>query len=152
MLLRAKGGRGARAGTGIRSKSDRLAVSTLMLANYVEFRENFGYVTGAGFDHYSVLNLNNSLPLNGLLTLECGGVPTGEYSLTLEALDPENNVMSTITFVFKVTRPGDILRMMFKFTLSVAINQFGLWTVVACHEDRELARLPVVIKQGVPGT
>lgn len=152
VLIRARGGKGSLAGTGIRSKSDKLIVSTLMLANYVEFRGSFGYVTGTGFPYYNVLNLKDALTFNGLLTLECGSAPAGEYALTLEALNPENNVMSTIRFVFKVTDPGDILRMMFSFSLSVAVNLFGMWTIVARHEDRELARLPVVVKQGVPGT
>jgi transcriptional regulator with XRE-family HTH domain len=152
VLLRAKGGQGAKAGTGIRSSSDKLAVSTLMLANYIEFQGSFGYVTGTGFSYYNVLNLKDPLALNGLLTLECGGAPPGEYGLTFEAVDPEDNVMSTITFVFQIIKAGDILRMMFKFSLSVVVNQFGMWTIVARHEERELARLPIVIKQGVSGT
>jgi transcriptional regulator with XRE-family HTH domain len=143
---------GEKVGTGTRSKSDKLSVSTLILANYVEFRDNIGYITGSGFSYYNVLELNDPLPLGGLLILECGGMPQGEYGLTLEVLDPENKVISTETFVFKVTKPGDILRIMFKFTLSVMVGQFGMWAVVARHEDRELARLPIVIKQGVPGT
>lgn len=150
VLLRARGGKGARAGTEIRSKNSKIAVSTLMLANYIEFRENFGYVTGTGFNFYNILNLKDPLTFSGLLTLECGGVPAGEYGLTLEALDPENVVASTVTFVFRITKPGDIMRMMFKFGFSVWVNQFGMWTIVARHEDRELARLPIAVKQGVP--
>ena len=149
-VLRARGGEGARAGTGIRSKSDRLVVSALMLANHVELRENFGYVTGTGFAFYNVLNLNDILIFNGMLALECGGVQVGEYALTLEALDPQNNVASTVRFVFAVTEAGDLLRILFKFALQVTVNQFGMWTIVVRHEDRELARLPVVVKQGAP--
>ena len=149
-VLKARGGKGARAGTGIRSKNDKLTVSTLMLANYVEFRENFGYVTGTGFTFFNVLNQHDPLVFIGLTTLECGGVPAGEYALTLEALDPKNNVASTVRYVFQVTEAGDILRMMFRFALPVSVNLFGMWTIVAHHEDRELGRLPIVVKQGVP--
>ena len=121
-----------------------------MLANHVELRENFGYVTGTGFAFYNVLNLNDILIFNGMLALECGGVQVGEYALTLEALDPQNNVASTVRFVFAVTEAGDLLRILFKFALQVTVNQFGMWTIVVRHEDRELARLPVVVKQGAP--
>ena len=150
VLLRARGGQGGRVGTGVRSQSDMLAVSSLILANYVEFRGNFGYITGTGFTYYDVLNLKDPLNFSGLLALECGRAPVGEYALTLQALDPESNVMANATFVFKITKVGDILRILFKFTLPVAVNLFGMWTIIARHEDRELARLPVVIKQGVP--
>jgi hypothetical protein len=151
-VLRAKGGRGGLAGTGNRSKSDKLVASALMLVNYVEFRENFAYITGTGFQQYHVLNLRDPLTLTGMITLEGGGVPLGEYALTVEAWDPQNNVATSVRLVFEVSRTGDILRMCFRFTLRVVVNIFGMWTIVARHEDRELARLPIVFAQGVPGT
>jgi transcriptional regulator with XRE-family HTH domain len=149
-MLRARGGKGARVGTGIRSKSARLTISALMLANHVEFQGNFGYVTGTGFTFYNVLNLNDTLIFSGMAVLECGGVQVGEYALTLEVLDPQNKVASTVRLVFAVTKAGDILRILFKFSLLVTVSKFGMWTIVARHEDKELARLPVVVKQGAP--
>ena len=103
-----------------------------------------------GFQYYNVLNLQDALNFAGMATLECGGVPTGEYALTLEALDPQNNTAHSLRLVLQVSESGDLLRMCFKFTLSVTVNIFGMWTIVASHEGRELARLPLVVKQGMP--
>jgi hypothetical protein len=150
LVLWAKGGKGAVAGTGVRSTSDKLIVSTLLLANHIGFRGIFAYITSTGFQHYKVLNLGDQLTFGGMTTLECGGVPVGEYALTLQALDPQNNVACSERPVFQISEPGDMLRMCFSFRLSVTVNMFGMWTIVAAHEGRELARLPIIVKQGVP--
>jgi hypothetical protein len=150
-LVRARGGPGARAGSGIRSTSDRLAVSALVLANYVEIRGAFFYLNSGGFAHYNVLNLNDQLTFIGLIVLEGGGAPAGEYGLTVQVLEPGANIEKSITLVFKISKPGDILRASFHFWIPVQVKAFGMWTIVVRHEDRELARLPVAIQQGVSG-
>ncbi len=147
----ARGGEGGQVGTGNRSNSDRLTVSALLLANYIEFREIFGYVSGTGFQLYNVLNLGDNLKFTGMVTVECGSAPSGEYSLTIEALNPENLPASSITPVFEITQPGDMLRICFSFSVSVVVNTFGMWTIVARHGNRDMARLPIVVRQGVPG-
>jgi hypothetical protein len=149
-VVRAKGGIGGRVGSGDRSKSDKIVASSLMLANYVEFRDVFAYIIGAGFHFYNVLNLEDRLIFNGTGVLECGSVPVGEYALTVEAYDPENTVISAVTLVFRITQAGDILRIFFKFSLAATITMFGMWTIVLRHEGRELGRLPIVVKRGVP--
>jgi hypothetical protein len=149
-VVRAKGGPGGKVGSGDRSKSDKIVASSLILANYVEFQGSFTYITGAGFQCYNVLNLEDRLNFSGAAVLECGGVPPGEYALTIEAHDPENTVASAITLVFQISQSGDMLRVSCKFSFPATITKFGMWTIVARHEDRELGRLPIVIKRGVP--
>ena len=150
-VVRARGGLGARAGSSVRSRSEGLAVSALVLANHVEIHGAFFSLLSGGFAHYNVVNLNDPLTFIGLVVLEGAGVPEGEYGLTVEAFGPDENVETSITFVFKISKPGDILRMSLQFSMSVQVKQFGIWAIVTRHEDRELARLPVAIQQGIPG-
>ena len=83
VLVQARGGRGGLAGTGNRVTSDRLAVSALMLAEYVE-ASGLIYVARARWSNYSVLNLPTQVTLPVLLVIEAGGVPPGEYTVALE--------------------------------------------------------------------
>jgi hypothetical protein len=152
VLLRAKGGVGAKAGTGIRSTSDKLAVSALVLADYVETRNGFFYVCSGGFAHYNILNLNDKLTFTGLIVLEGGGVPEGEYGLTVQALEPEGNIAQSLTLAFKISKPGDIMRMSFNFWITAHVTAYGMWMIVVRHEGRELACLPVAVQQGIKGT
>ena len=139
------------AGSGVRSTSDKLAVSALVLADYVETRNGLFYVCSGGFAHYNVLNLNDWLRFNGLIVLESGVVPEGEYGLTVQALEPEGDITQSVTLVYKISKPGDILRMSFNFWLSVQVKAYGMWTIVVRHEGRELARLPIAVQQGIQG-
>ena len=123
-----------------------------MLANYIEFSGAFGYITGACFQYYNVLNLGDSLNFTGITVLEFGGTSAGEYGITLAALDPENNEVSSVKPAVSVSKAGDILRIAYKFTVGVSVNAFGMWTIAVRHGDRDLARLPVIVQQGVPGT
>ena len=150
-VIRARGGPGGRAGSGVRSTSDRLAVSALVLANHVEISGAYVSLLSGGFAHYNALNLNDWLTFIGLIVLEGGGVPEGEYGLTIQALRPEAKIENSATFVFKISKPGDILRMILQFSMSVQVKNFGMWMIVAQHAGRELARLPVIVQQGTPG-
>ena len=152
VLLRARGGVGGKAGTGIRSTSDKLAVSALALADYVEARNGFFYVCSGGFVHYNVLNLNDWLTFTGLMVLEGGGVPEGEYGVTVQALQPDGRIAQSVTLVLKISKPGDIMRMSFSFSLRAQVTAYGMWMIVVRHEGRELSRLPVAVQQGVQGT
>jgi len=149
-LLRAKGGKGGLVGTGKRSVSEKVTVSSLMLANHIEFREVFGYITGACFQHYNILNLGDGLSFTGIAVLEFGGAPTGEYGITVAALDPENKEVSSVRLAFNISKAGDILRIACKFSVRVTVNMFGMWTIVVRHGSKDLARLPIVVQQGVP--
>jgi hypothetical protein len=151
-LIRAKGGRGGLVGTGNRFVSEKVTVSSVMLASYIEFRDAFAYISGACFQFYNILNEGDTLGFSGIFVLECGGVGTGEYGVTVSVLDPQNSEVSSMNFAFNISRVGDILRIPFKFGIRVVVTAFGMWTIVVRHGERELARLPVVIQQGITGT
>jgi len=125
-LLRAKSGKGGLVGTGKRSISEKVTVSSLMLANYVEFSGVFGYITGACFQHYNVLNLGDGLSLTGIAVLEFGGTSVGEYGITVAALDPENNEVSPVKLAVNISKAGDILRIACNFNVRVTVNAFGM--------------------------
>jgi hypothetical protein len=150
-VLRARGGLGARAGTGVRSYSEKLSVSALLLANHIEIQGAFFSLLSGGFAHYNVVNLNDRLTFVGLAVLEGGEAPEGEYGLAISAVGPDGESRRTVTVAIKIVKPGDILRTSFQFSISVQVNDFGMWAIVARHEGRELARLPVAIQQGLPG-
>jgi hypothetical protein len=152
ILIRAGGGKGGLVGTGNRSESEKITVSALILANYVEFRDGFAYIIGTGFQLYRILNLTNQLNISGIAVLECGGVPTGEYGFTVAALDPMGTENSSVKLVFEVQQTGDILRGMYSFSIQVKVCEFGKWTIAVHHGKRQLARLPIVIQQGPPGS
>jgi len=151
VLLRAKGGQPALAGTGIRSTTDKFTVSTLMLANAVEMTGFYVSILNGGFAHYNVLNLNDQLRFVGLVVLEGGGVPQGEYAFIIQVHAPNSTVAYSTTPVFRIVKAGDINRIILQFWMSVPISEFGMWTIVVLHDSRELARLPVAVQQGVSG-
>jgi len=150
-VFRASGGPGGKAGSGNRSRSDRLSVSTLLLANYIELQGAYFSLLTGGFAHYNAVNLGDQITFGGLVIIEGGEVPEGEYALTVQVLDPEENVENSMTLVFKISSPGDILRMFSPFFMPTAIRKFGMWAIAARHEDRELTRLLVAVQQGIPG-
>ena len=151
VLLRAKGGQAALAGSGIRSTSDRFTVSALLLANHIEIIGSYVSLLSGGFAHYSVLNLNDQLTFVGLTVFEGGGVEEGEYAFTIQVLAPDGAIANTATHVFRVVRTGDIIRIILQFSMSVQVATFGMWMIAVLHESRVLMRLSVAIQQGIPG-
>jgi hypothetical protein len=149
--IRARGGEGARAGSDVRSTSSTLAVSTLVLANSVELHGPYFCLLSGGFSHYSVLNLNDNLTMIGLAVLEAGGVQRGEYGVAVHAVTSEGGVAGSVRPIFKITNPGDILRINFWFRFNVKVTDYGMWAIVVQHGDRTLAQLPIAIQQGIPG-
>ena len=135
----ARGGRAGLAGSGNRVTSDRLAVSTLMFANYVE-ADGLVYVARGSWQSYSVLNLpvQESLPV--LIVVEAGGVPPGEYTLILEMVRPDGTASSQMSFPVTVEEAGDILRISRSCGLAVTLDAFGVWTIIAKTPIAELAR------------
>jgi hypothetical protein len=146
VLLRARGGRRGLAGTGDRVTSDRLAVSALMLADYVE-AGGLVYMARGCWQNYSVLNLPAKSFLPVLVVIEAGGVPPGEYTLILEAMGPDGTSQSQMSFPVTVEEAGDILRISRSCGLEVTFDAFGLWTIIAKTPVAELARLDLLVKR-----
>jgi hypothetical protein len=147
LLLSAAGGLGGLAGTGIRSVSDRIAVSVLMLVNYVELREGFAYVAGGAWQNISVLNLPSMVPIATFAVFEAAGTEAGEYTIGLEARDPDGTRRSRMTFPLTVSEPGDVLRVCRCCNLSTEIDSFGLWRVLVDCDGRELVGVDFLVKR-----
>lgn len=146
VLVQARGGRRGLAETGNRVTSDRLAVSALMLAEYVE-ANGLVYVARGSWSNYSVLNLPTQATLPVLLVIEAGGVPPGEYTVALEAVGPDGIHRSRMSFPVTVEEAGDILRISRSCGLAITFDAFGLWTIVATTPLAELARLDLLVKR-----
>ena len=151
ILLRARGGQGALIGSGIRSISDKFTVSALVLANHAEIAGQYLSLLSAGFAHYNVLNLNDQLTFTGAIVFEGGEAPEGEYAFTIQAQAPDCTIVNSLIPVFRITKPGDIIRIILQFSMSVQVKNFGMWTIIVRHDSRELAHLPIAIQQGIPG-
>ena len=69
--VRAAGGQGGLAGTGVRRTDGwlRLSVSALMLVNYAEVRDGLASIVGGGWQNYSVLNLPTAVHVPRLCPL-----------------------------------------------------------------------------------
>jgi len=144
VLLRAAGGEPGLAGSGIRATSAKLTVSTLMLANYVE-TGSVVYVARGGWQNYRVLNLPTQEIFPVLVIIEAGGVPPGEYTMTLEAVAPDRTARSRVSFPVTVEEAGDVLRIPRTCTLEPVIDAFGLWTVTASTPLGEVGRIDLLV-------
>lgn len=137
--------------SGNRSTSKYIEVSTLTLANAVELHGLYFSLLSGGFNHYSVLNLNDDIIMIGMLVLEAGGVQAGEYGFTIQAVTAEGDIAGSIRPVYKIVKPGDILRINTWFRFNVRVTNYGMWAIIVRHEERILTRLPIAIQQGIPG-
>jgi hypothetical protein len=148
IVLRAKGGKGGRAGSGIRATSDRLAVSALLLANHIAMMPHgLATLVDAGWQGTSVLNLPTPLNFPVLAVIEAGGVAAGEYSIIFELRAPSGEVQTSATIALVVERSGDLLRLPFSMGVPGTIDAYGLWQVVVKSEVAELGWLDIMVKR-----
>jgi hypothetical protein len=146
-ILRAEGGHGGLAGTGQRLQSDAFAVSTMLFVNHGEIAPSgLVSVLSGGWWSVSALNVGDELGLWLLVVFEAGGVPVGEYTGTVAAIDPGGVQRARVRFPITVAKAGDLLRIPRFCNLRFPATQFGLWTfTVATHRD--LGSLQLMIKR-----
>lgn len=148
VILRAAGGQGGLAGSGVRPESDQLLVSALLLVNYGEVH-NGGLVSliGGAWQSLSVLNVPGRVAFPLVIVFEAGGVPAGEYTAGVEVRGREGSVHGSIRFPVTVERAGDVCRIPRPCNVEADIDAFGLWTVAVVTPRRELARVDVMVKR-----
>ena len=148
VLLRAAGGKGGLAGTGVRITTPRLRVSTMMLVNYAELRGQLASIVGGGWQSLSVLNVPSPVVFPLFILFEAGGVDKGEFTASVEMRDPEGIPRAKVSFPIAVEKPGDLLRIPRVCSLTAEVARFGLWTIVVMTQpDRELASIGIFIKR-----
>lgn len=147
VLMRALGGKGGLAGTGIRMSTDRLSVSSLLLVNYGEIRDNLASLVGSGWQSVSVLNLPSQLVFPVFVIFEAGGVEVGEFTVSAAIRDPSGAERSRVSFPLTVIKNGDLLRIPRCLNLPVVVDFFGIWTVAISTLDRELSQVDVMVKR-----
>ena len=148
VILRAPGGRGGLAGTGVRLESDQLRVSALLLVNYGEVQSG-GLVSllGGAWQNLSVLNVPSRVAFPLIIVFEAGGVPVGEYTAGVEVRERDGSAHGRVRFPITVDRAGDVCRIPRPCTVEAEIDVFGLWTIAVVTPQRELARIDVMIKR-----
>lgn len=154
VVLAAQGGPGGLAGSGIRVTSDRLAVSTVLLASYIKLMPH-GLTTlvDAGWSSISVLDIPSPQILPVLCVIEAGGVEAGEYTVIFELCKPSGHVQTRTSVGLVVERPGDVLRVQYVFELSGTVDVLGVWQIAIRSELALLAVLDLLVKQqGEPDT
>lgn len=148
VVLRAEGGKGGLAGSGIRLTSDRLGVSTLLVADYVRIQpSNLATLVDAGWVSVSVLNLPATVTFPVCTLFEAGGVGVGEYTVIYEVISPNGEVRTTVSVAVGVERTGDLVRIPFTVALTPSIDEFGIWRIAVRSELASMATLDVMIKR-----
>ncbi|WP_350280462.1 hypothetical protein [Kribbella sp. HUAS MG21] len=149
-LLAAGGGGGGFVGTGNRSTTDRLRVSTLVLVNAVEHREGLVSILGGAWDKVVIEQLPAQGSIYALAVIEAGGAPQGEYGIHIAAFGPNGTRLARVSFPVTVTQPGQVLRFKRHVALDLDLTQQGIHTVTVDSDISELARIEfaVVLNDG----
>lgn len=148
LVLTAAGGKAGLAGSGIRLTSDRLAVSTLLVASYNRIQPSgLATLVDAGWQYLPVLNLPADIVLPVFTLFEAGGVEVGEYTVTYEVFSPDGEARTAVSMAVGVLRPGDLVRIPFTIALTPTIDAFGIWRIGVRSELASLATFDVMIRR-----
>jgi len=152
VLLRAKGGKGGLAGTGIRGSSDRLRVSALLLVNQGEQREGLLYVLGGGWNNCALLNVPTRVGFPHIILFEAGGIPEAELTASIDVVDPAGRVCGTQSFPITIQKAGDVLRIARLGTVAADVHCFGLRSVAVSPAPRSPMAFRVFLSTVAEGT
>jgi hypothetical protein len=147
--LTASGGKGGLAGSGNRKLTEKLRVSSLMLANYAAVDRGLIHIINGAWQNISVILIPSRIPLPVFAVIEAGGVDPGEYTVAFEARNPSGEVRATASFALVVEEQGDLVRVPCAFGLEVEVDELGLWRVTARSDMGQLGAIEVMIKQPV---
>lgn len=144
--LRAAGGVGGLAGTGVRGSTRQVRVSTLTLHRYSEWADT-ATIVGAGIQWYSVLNIPTSLAASVFIVFEAGGVDDGEYTVAVEAINPLGERRGRVRFPLTVERAGALVRITRGCDINIHVDTYGLWAIVVRASDAEPVTHQFVVKR-----
>lgn len=147
VLLRAEGGKGGLAGTGIRGHSDRLGVSALLLVNHGEQRDGLVSLLGGGWNHLAILNVPAQVAFPYVVLFEAGGIPEAELTATISIVDAAGKTCGSQSFPVTVKKAGDVLRIPRLGNVVASVHCFGMWSVVVTSNERVLAKIDVLVKR-----
>jgi len=146
----AGGGGGAFAGTGLRSTTTSLSISTLMFVNSADMRDGLCFVLGGAWQSLAVAEFPAQVQLCALGVFEAGGADEGEYTVRLELFDPSGQSLSMATFPLTVTVPGAVVRVPKVAVLGCDLASPGRYSLVASTESEELGSTELVVRQTEP--
>lgn len=141
------GGGGGPAGTGLRTTSDRIAISAIVLANYIEHRDGFLYLVGGAWDRFTTNGFPEEIAFAVELIFEAGNVPVGEYTVHVEAFDPDGNRIGIASFPLTIVTSGAILRIPRFVHLPVRLEMAGPHTISVRSDLSELGSIGLMVMQ-----
>jgi hypothetical protein len=146
-LVKASGGSPGLAGLGSRSTTDKLRISTMMLANSVEQREGLLYLLGGGWQNLSILNVPSQCTFLVVLIIEADGVEAGTYSMHLNLSDPGGVERSVVSFPVEIIEPGEVVRIPRFVLITASVHTFGLWRLAVQSDTSTLANLSLAVRR-----
>ncbi|MCW2756158.1 MAG: hypothetical protein JWQ32_3569, partial [Marmoricola sp.] len=141
------GGAAGLSGGGVRSVSDALKVSSLLVGEYIYVRDLLVFTVAGAWQWVSALNLPHRRTLPVLIICEAGGLAPGDYTVRLEIRGPSGQIGGGAAFPLTVGEQGDVLRVPVAVPVSVEWTSYGRWTVIASSEIAELARYDLIVKR-----
>lgn len=109
-------------------------------------RDGLSSVVRAGHGELQLLNVPADLTLALLVMFEAGGAPEGEYTTTVELLDPVHGVAGTVGFPVTVVTPGDVVRIPKLVMLRARLPVFGAYQIRVSSEVAVLATLDIIAR------
>jgi hypothetical protein len=154
-LLQAKSGKGGRGGraSGVQqastppAQSRGLRVSSALLSNYAEIRDDLVSMLGGAWAAYLVSGFPNVLQGQLVLVLEVNRVDADStHALSFSLLDPEDRVAFQAPVVVNVQSPK-LVRIAVAPAFQTDVHAPGRWTARVSQGDDELARIEFEVKQ-----
>jgi hypothetical protein len=156
-LLRAKGGKGGRSGwtlkrpqqqAAMESSSDRLWISSALLANYAEIRDGLIHTIGCGWDSYTVHSLPCYLGGYFVFVIELGETTVGcKYELLVRFLDADSLVIGQVAVAVEKNNSSRVVRHSMTIPFQIEVTTPGIWTAQVLLGNDELVGVPFDIRQ-----
>lgn len=152
-LLRAKGGKGGQGGD-TKAKSlllneltQRLRVSSIMLANYSEEHNGLVFITGGGWDSFTVQSLPAVASGHLMFTLETGKIEIeGAYDVQIALNDPDQVIVAQIPLAIDFRSTNTINRYNRITRFQIEISKLGIWMFQIKLDDNEIARIEFEVR------
>jgi hypothetical protein len=145
--IRAKGGTGGLAGTGKRSQTEHLHVSTLLLANYISIDGGLAHMIHGAWQSWNVVLIPTRLTLPIFCVIEAGGADAGEYTIVFEAHSPSGELRARQSIALVVDESAELVRVPYTCALEVEADELGMWRVTARSDTKALGAIDLIVKQ-----
>lgn len=139
------GGGGVLVGAGQRMQSEAIHVSAFLLGRYVEIQNGLGTIVSGGINEYCLASLPETLTLAGMLVIQAGDVPPGEYTIYALGIGPAGALCGRTSFPLTVEKRGNVLSIVRYVTLIIEVQQYGVYNLDVRSDVASLASIPLYV-------